>query len=238
MPTFSAAEAMEPPRLAIAKSFFMGSLNHSSATMVKCNSPIVQGMSDYTARLQLAMEEARMSVGAFAKAMGITYQAAKKAADGKTRSLTASNNERAAKLLGVNAGWLATGIGPRKPPPSSAMAHPLSDLSPIVQSVTRLKWETMTMGDMLDRFEVLLPDDALAPDFPKGTVMRFDSERPPKPGWPCVVKDAAGKFYARDYGVAAGAEWTATARSRGYAPLSSTADGLQFVASMYGVDFG
>jgi hypothetical protein len=221
----------------MANSLFIPQLNHSSATMVKRIQPIVHGMSDYTARLVSAMEDARMSVAAFAKAMGITYQAAKKAADGKTRSLTAANNERAAKLLGVSSAWLATGIGPRSPGTSPQLAHPLSDLSLIVQSVTRLTWEKLTMGDMNERFEVLLPDDALAPDFPKGTVMRFDPKREPRPGWPCVVKDEQGKFYARDYGVAAGSEWTATARARGYAPLSSNANGLELVASMYGVDF-
>jgi phage repressor protein C with HTH and peptisase S24 domain len=68
-------------------------------------------MVDYTERLRLALKQSGCSVQMLADGLGISYQAAKKALDGKTRAFTASNNMKAAKLLGVSAEWLATGEG-------------------------------------------------------------------------------------------------------------------------------
>lgn len=68
-------------------------------------------MVDYTERLACAMKHAGASKPALAKAVGISYQAVKKVLDGGSRSLTAENNAKAARFLGVSSHWLATGEG-------------------------------------------------------------------------------------------------------------------------------
>lgn len=66
-------------------------------------------MVDYSERLKLALKQSGMTTQMLADGLGISYQAAKKAVDGKTKAFTASNNQKAANLLGVSAEWLATG---------------------------------------------------------------------------------------------------------------------------------
>ncbi len=193
---------------------------------------------DYADRLRQAMADAGMSIADLARALGVTYQAVSKVVKGATRSLTAANNDKAAKLLGVNPGWLATGQG--SPTISEdreiPVAHMLSDLSPIVQ-LQELTWGDLMTADLSGRFALLLRDDALAPEYPAGTCIRFDATRQPRPGWPVLVKDSAGAFYCRDYIQGAGGRWKAEARQRGYAALDSEADGLQLVGVMYGADW-
>lgn len=68
-------------------------------------------MVDYSERLRLALKQSGRTVQMLADELGISYQATKKAFDGKTRAFTASNNQKAARVLGVSAEWLATGEG-------------------------------------------------------------------------------------------------------------------------------
>lgn len=66
-------------------------------------------MVDYNERLKLALKQSGVTTQMLADGLGISYQAAKKAVDGKTKAFTAANNQKAANLLGVSAEWLATG---------------------------------------------------------------------------------------------------------------------------------
>lgn len=68
-------------------------------------------MNDYAQRLTAAMEHAGQKTTALALNLGVSYQAVKKVLDGKSTSLNAANNARAARFLGVSADWLATGSG-------------------------------------------------------------------------------------------------------------------------------
>ena len=67
-------------------------------------------MKEYNERLNASMKKAGKDIHALAKALGISYQAVKKALDGKSK-LTAENNSKAADFLGVSSDWLATGKG-------------------------------------------------------------------------------------------------------------------------------
>jgi transcriptional regulator with XRE-family HTH domain len=193
---------------------------------------------EYADRLKQALADAGVSIADFARSMGLTYQAVSKVLKGTTKSLTAANNDKAAKLLHVDPGWLATGDGSaatfsdQKDP----VAHLVSDLRPIV-NLQKVTWEALPVSDLSGRFEIDLRDDALAPEYPAGTAIRFDAKRPPRPGWPVLVKDSAGAFYVRDYIEGAAGQWTATPRQRGYASLDSVAHGLQLVGVMYGADW-
>jgi len=66
---------------------------------------------DYQSRLKWAMGRVSMDVPALAKALGVSYQAVKKATEGGTKMLAADNHMRTAQLLRVDALWLATGEG-------------------------------------------------------------------------------------------------------------------------------
>lgn len=68
-------------------------------------------MTTYKDRLTLAMEAAEIDVTCLAVRLGVSYQAVKKAVDGKTKSFSAQRNDQAALILGVPAAWLATGKG-------------------------------------------------------------------------------------------------------------------------------
>jgi hypothetical protein len=81
---------------------------------------MVEPATPYAARLQDAMRGAgrnpddTASVGWLAERLDVSYQAAKKALSGDTKALTAENNVKAARALGVNSEWLATGEGSRE----------------------------------------------------------------------------------------------------------------------------
>lgn len=141
---------------------------------------------------------------------------------------------RACELWGLSPSWLKDGSGPMLA--SSPVAHSVSDFAPIVQ-LQILTWGELMRADLSKRFGLLLRDDALAPDYPAGTTIRFDATREPRPGWPVLVKDSAGSFYVRDYIEGSAGRWKAEARQRGYASLDSAADGLTLVASMFGADW-
>ena len=80
---------------------------------------------DFKERLAEAMAFAKTDIKALSAALGISYQAIKKALDGTSKSLKADNNSAAARLLRVNPDWLATGDGTMldaSPPAKKPMA--------------------------------------------------------------------------------------------------------------------
>lgn len=68
-------------------------------------------MDTFRDRLLWAMQRAGISTQALANALGASYQAIRKAENGLTKSFSAINNEKAARILKVSARWLATGEG-------------------------------------------------------------------------------------------------------------------------------
>lgn len=66
-----------------------------------------------------------MDTAGLAKAMDLSYQAVQKWINGSTKELTAPNNTKAARVLGVNSDWLATGEGPmERNAPAAPAAEP------------------------------------------------------------------------------------------------------------------
>jgi phage repressor protein C with HTH and peptisase S24 domain len=94
-------------------------LNHSSlinATIVIFKRVSIATMVDYSERLKLALKQSGLTIQMLADALGISYQATKKAVDGKTKAFTAANSLKAARVMGVSPDWLATGEGEVKGP--------------------------------------------------------------------------------------------------------------------------
>ena len=83
-------------------------------------------MVDYAERLAGAMKHSGATKTTLANAIGISYQAVKKVLDGGSRSLSAENNAKAARFLGVSSHWLATGDGEMLEGASSSAAVAVS----------------------------------------------------------------------------------------------------------------
>ena len=104
----------------------MPELNHSSecfATMVQPVEPTIATMVDFAARLRLAMDAVQMDEHALAKALDVSYQAIKKAINGKSKSFGSANNARAAQALGVRPDWLALGTGEMRESNTTSKLH-------------------------------------------------------------------------------------------------------------------
>ncbi len=105
-------------------------LNHSSvqqATIVTSESTTLSTMVDYANRLDAAIKNAKSSASQLSAELGISYQAIKKVLDGKSTALNAENHMRAARFLGVNSFWLATGEEQMQEQPPAAPPIPIAN---------------------------------------------------------------------------------------------------------------
>ena len=108
-------------------------------------------MVEYKDRLHAAMKARSCGTQELADAMGISYQAVRKAVLGLSGAFNAENNAKAAAYLRVSPDWLAANIGDMEPgeaplqPVATVAAWPLSpDLLPQVLALDepeRLKLE-------------------------------------------------------------------------------------------------
>ena len=87
------------------------------------------------------------------------------------------------------------------------------------------------------RFRLAMPDDAMAPKTPRGTVLIFSTAAPPSIGAGVLAQDAEGRRHVRRYAQGIGGGWVAEARSGAYRPLHS-GTGLQLLAVMVGRETG
>lgn len=110
-PTAFAAAVVLPPKRLMASDLSMPKLNHafilpaSIVSTLFCNLPFM----DFGDRLQTALDLAKKDRRALAEHLGISVQAVGQTVTGKTKNFTAANTARAARFLGVNWYWLATG---------------------------------------------------------------------------------------------------------------------------------
>ena len=130
-------------------------------------------MTSYSERLTSAMVNAGMKTAALSRALGLSYQGVKKVLDGKTRSFTASNNDVAAGLLGVNPSWLATGKGAMHD-----SVRPTPESISVSQYATGLSQTAVDLARLFD----LLPEDriirAMANNAASTAILGF-LEKPP-----------------------------------------------------------
>ena len=66
--------------------------------------------TDYCARFQQAMRESGKTEQQIADHLDVSYQAVRKLMTGGTKMLNAANNVKAARFMGVDSEWLATGV--------------------------------------------------------------------------------------------------------------------------------
>ena len=110
-------------------------------------------------------------------------------------------------------------------------AHDLSQPQPDHEP-HQYTWEFMMSADpaaLPKRFRLPMPDDAMAPDTPRGTVLVFATDTVPAFGHGVLVQDQAGQRHVRRYAQGPAGRWKAEARNTAYLTLDS-ADGLQVLA--------
>lgn len=69
----------------------------------------------FSERLSLALSAAVMTPVKLAEELGVTVQAVSQVLSGSTKAMTAANCAKTARILSVDAYWLATGEGEMKP---------------------------------------------------------------------------------------------------------------------------
>lgn len=88
----------------------------------------------------------------------------------------------------------------------------------------------MKPGNVPASFVLAVPDDALAPDTPKGSLLMFAEGRPSSFGTGVLVEDESGRRYVRRYIEGPGGTWIAAARNDSYVTLHSERDRLVILA--------
>lgn len=86
-------------------------------------------------------------------------------------------------------------------------------------------------GELPDTFEVTLEDDAMASEFPAGTVVKFRRGSDAKFGNRVLLKDGNGDLHFREFTQALGEDrWVGKATGRGFADLKPSEHGARVVA--------
>jgi hypothetical protein len=140
-----------------------------------------------------------------------------------------------AAACNVSAHWLATGDGemvastPQADSVLSLLGHAkILDAHTVVPTKTR---EQIVSGDIGEAFEFTLDDDALVPDYARGTPMVWSTTKKPSPGSAMLLVDPAGRVHVRLYaeGKTPG-QWLARAPNPNFATFDMPADQLRIVA--------
>lgn len=99
-----------------------------------------------------------------------------------------------------------------------------------------LKWgELKMLADLPDSFEVVLEDDAMAPEFPAGTVIRFRKGEDAKFGDRVLLRDRTGELHFREYTQNfEGEPFEGTATGRGFRNILPRQHGATVVAVKVG----
>lgn len=85
-------------------------------------------MLTFAERLSKALLHGQLSAVQLASRLGVTRQAIENAEKGRSNSLSAENCARAARVLGVNWYWLATGEEEMTSPGQAPAPHPVQEL--------------------------------------------------------------------------------------------------------------
>lgn len=128
------------------------------------------------------------------------------------------------QLLGLDSPLEASPVEPL----SSSVAHDVSLPSRRVEP-RKISWGDVVDGIALhdELYLLAMPDDAMAPEYPKGTELQWSKSKPFQPGSVVVVRDRAGQVHARQcrQGKTVG-HWIAAPMNPVYEALDSVGDGL------------
>lgn len=121
------------------------------------------------------------------------------------------------------------------PPEVSGLAQDLSH--PFERVAETLEWEDLMRTEKLPRqFYVVLADDAMAPSAPRGTKVKFDSQRAAFPGDAILARTADGKLHFRELRVRADGALYAFASNASYPALQMVPGEVEIAAVFVGVE--
>lgn len=106
----------------------------------------------------------------------------------------------------------------------------------IFQDEKYFTWESFlhNLNSLPKRFTLEMPDDAMGPSTPKGTVLVCETGSAAIIGHGVVVRDRHGDIHVRRYVQGVGGRWTAQAASAAYASLTLEEDALEIIAIVKG----
>ena len=188
--------------------------------------------SEYGSRLKQARAHANLTQKQLAAKVGMSQS---NLSELEISAQGSAMTPQLAAACNVNVHWLATGAGDMLGNPSesrvglSLLAHAkILDAHTVVPTKTR---EQLMQDVTEEAFEFTLDDDALAPDYVKGTPMVWSTTKKPAPGSALLLLDAANRVHVRLYaeGRAPG-QWLARAPNPNFATFDLSADQLRIVA--------
>ena len=106
----------------------------------------------------------------------------------------------------------------------------LSLVEPTIEPRTIL-WESLLSEPLPQQFKMAVPDDALAPAYPAGSLFIWSTVKEARVGSVVLVRDEFGQPHARRHGQGrAPGQWVAEATGPGFLPFSGAAVTLLAVA--------
>lgn len=160
-------------------------------------------VTEATDRFEAAYKERGYTQESLAKALG--YRSPGTIGNALARGSLPKNMPEFEQLTGINAHWIKTGLGPKYVSESEAqrLSHPSFKVPQKPMTMRELEMNVR----LPDAFEVELEDDAMAPDFPKGCVVRFRAASAAEFGNRVLIKDSKGRLHFRLYAQSAEAPW-------------------------------
>lgn len=128
--------------------------------------------------------------------------------------------------------YISTGqtITPVSPVVAHSVRQPHQRLTP-----PKVSWEAVVTIALPQEFETELPDNAMAPEAPKGARVIMLKRADAEPGDWVLVTDSLGQHYFREYRLVRPGQWVAHALNPAYLPLDSEVHGLRVLAIFDGM---
>lgn len=189
------------------------------------------GVSDNLIKTVLRLAQAKnWNQSQLAERLGVTDQSI---TNWKKRGLPMDKLPLIAQTLGCTTDFLL-GRAPATTDSTTGLSlvAQLTTLDAYTVPPTRTVEDVLAKRDLGKEFAMALPDDALAPDRPRGLNIIWSCERKPNPGSPILVLDAHQRLHARLYTQGRRPDhWLATPTNRGYLELDSDNDQLELIAT-------
>lgn len=187
--------------------------------------------SEYGSRLRRARQYAELSQKQLAARAGMSQGTVSEL---ETTGQGSAMTLQLAAACGVDARWLATGEGQMLPDPvqdrvgiSLTNLQKTLDIRTVVPTKTR---EQIMAGDLGGEFEWALDDDALAPDYVRGTALVWSTTKKPAVGSVVLLQDNSGHVHVRLYAQGRQQQLLGRAVNQNFATFDLAADDLRVLA--------
>jgi transcriptional regulator with XRE-family HTH domain len=155
---------------------------------------------------------------------------------GKPRGISAGRCRALELAFHKPEGWMDShhpnaGEQPAQYSVAQDLSHPHPD-----SALPLIEWEQLVNPIPAQVFRTALPDDALAPTYPRGTEVVWSTARTLRPGRLVLLRDQHGQAHARlcQQGRAPG-QWSGVPLQQGYLTFDSTTDPVHVIAVYKGV---